>query len=166
MSASEHPPEWTANASGALEKSASPRRKRHEQHGASADLALAPRAEELADSLRDLVPASSASDEPTIRLLGLVLAHIERANLYLDERGILDRRGSPRAVLKVLSAWENTAARLLRDLGMTPASRAHLGLELVRTEAAVKSGADLSRLSRAELAEFRRLAAKAEATDA
>ena len=49
-------------------------------HGAQATLALAPRANEIANDLRSVVPARSPSDEPMILLAALVLARIERAN--------------------------------------------------------------------------------------
>jgi hypothetical protein len=49
---------------------------------------LAPRSAELADDLRAVVPAVSEADEPTIRLLALVLARVEAANEWLAERGI------------------------------------------------------------------------------
>lgn len=104
------------------------------RHGARAMLRLAPRAAELADELAALVPASSPSDEPTVRLLALVLARVEAANDYLAEHGILDENGVPRPVLKMLSTWENSAARLLDRLGCTPTSRGALGLSLVRAE--------------------------------
>src|SRR5213076_1745216 len=81
------------------------------KHGGAALLRLAPRAEELADDLREIVPAISEADEPTIRLLALVLARIETANGWLAEHGLFrNRRGDPQPVLKALSTWENTAA--------------------------------------------------------
>lgn len=103
-------------------------------HGARAMLRLAPRAEQIADDLREIVPARSDSDEPTIRLLALVLARIETANEWLDEHGLFrNGKGEPQAILKNVSTWENTASRLMDKLGLTPTSRAALGLDLART---------------------------------
>ncbi len=100
------------------------------RHGAYAVVALGPRVEELADQIRELVPAYSASDEITIRLLCLTLARLERSsdvtgNVPIEELGRLreNERG-----------WTNTARRLLNDLGMTPTSRAGLGLALVQAK--------------------------------
>jgi hypothetical protein len=100
------------------------------RHGAYAVVALGPRVEELADQIRELVPAYSPSDEITIRLLCLALARLERSsdvaeNVPIEELGRLrqDERG-----------WTNTARRLLNDLGMTPTSRAGLGLALVQAK--------------------------------
>lgn len=99
-------------------------------HGAYAIVALGPRVEELADQIRELVPAYSPSDEITIRLLCLALARLERssdvaANVPIEELGRLrqEERG-----------WTNTARRLLNDLGMTPTARAGLGLALVQAK--------------------------------
>jgi hypothetical protein len=101
------------------------------KHGARAELRLAPRAVELADGLRTIVPAASEADEPTIAVLALVLARIEAANTWLDEHGLFrDGKGNPQPVLSTLSTWENTASRLLDRLGCTPTARARLGLDL------------------------------------
>lgn len=99
-------------------------------HGASADIALAPRATELADYLRSIVPAAAESDEPTVRLLALTLARIETANEWIAEHGIFTgKAGKVQPVLKVLSTWENSAARLCDQLGLTPTARARLGVD-------------------------------------
>jgi hypothetical protein len=135
-------------------------------HGAKADLHLAPRAGELADGLREIVPARGEADEPTIQLAGLVLARVEAANRWLAERGIFqDERGVPQPVIKALSTWENTAARLLDRLGCTPASRAAIGLDLVRTSVAAQEHVDLSALSVEDLAQLRGILARAGGSD-
>jgi hypothetical protein len=96
---------------------------------------LAPRAEELRDEIASLVPAIGPSDEPAVKLLAWQLARCERANAWLDEHGLLTDSGAPQPVLRVLSTWENSAARLLDQLGMSPTSRARLGLDLSRAGA-------------------------------
>lgn len=99
-------------------------------HGAKADLALAPRAAELADYLREIVPARAESDEPTIRLLALILARVETANAWIAEHGIFTgKSGKVQPVLKALSTWENSAARLCDQLGLTPTAKARLGVD-------------------------------------
>lgn len=102
------------------------------RHGAFAVLRLAPRAEEIADEVRGLVPAGSPADEPALRLLALSLAQVEAATLYLAENGVVDSRGKPQGILKHLGTMTNTAARLCDRLGLTPTSRASLGLDLTR----------------------------------
>ena len=105
------------------------------KHGAYSVLKLAPRAEEISDEIRALVPARSEADEPAVRLLSLTLAQIEAAAAWVAERGIVDAKGNPQPVLKVMVAMTNTAARLADRLGMTPAGRAQLGLDLAKGEA-------------------------------
>lgn len=105
-------------------------------HGCYA-LAIPSRARELADDLRALLPAHSAADDPTVALAATVLSRIEAANLWLDEYGIFaNAKGAPQPILKALSTWENTAARLLDRLGMTPTARATLGLHIARAHEA------------------------------
>ena len=95
---------------------------------------LAPRAAELADGLRAIVPCYTGADEPTIRLLALVLARVEAASEFVAREGwfLPGGEGELQPVLRALSGWENTAARLCDRLGLTPTSRAQLGLDLVR----------------------------------
>jgi hypothetical protein len=103
------------------------------KHGAFSELRIPERAAELAAGLRAVVPALSDADEPTIRLLATVLARCEAAGEWLAEKGIFANDvGELQPVLRALSTWENTAARLLNDLGCTPTSRARLGLDLSR----------------------------------
>lgn len=101
---------------------------------------LAPRAEEIAADLREIVPSRSEANEPTIQLLALVLARVEAANAFLAEHGIFrpGGKGEPQAVLKALSTWENTAARLANDLALNPTAQAKLGLTVARTRDAAQ----------------------------
>lgn len=101
-------------------------------HGLYAPLSTSGRATEIADSLREVVPARAPADEAAIALLANILARVESAHAYLAERGLMDSRGTPRSLLKHLSTMENTASRLFRDLGLTPLSRAQLGLDVAR----------------------------------
>jgi hypothetical protein len=106
-------------------------------HGGTAVLRLSRRSSEIADGLREIVPTYSEADEPTIRLLALVLARIETVNDWLSEHGVFrTSRGDPQPILRSLSTWENTASRLADRLGLTPTSRAALGLDLARAHEA------------------------------
>lgn len=102
------------------------------RHGAFSKLRLEPRAAELVDEIRDLVPARSDADDPTIGLLALTFAQVEAATLYVAEHGIVDERGEARSILRHLGTMINTAGRLCDRLGLTPTSRAQLGLDLTR----------------------------------
>jgi hypothetical protein len=105
------------------------------RHSAHSTLRLAPRAAELAEELREVVPARSEADESAVRLLAMILARIEAAHDWLAEHGLLQAKGEPQPVLRALSTWENTAARLLDRLGLTAAGRAGIGLEIAKGEA-------------------------------
>jgi hypothetical protein len=103
------------------------------RHGAQvSSWRLAPRAEEIAAELAELVPASSPSDGPTVSLLATILCRLEIANAYVERNGLFDARGRPRPIVRLVSTWENSAGRLLDQLGMSPTSRARLGLDLTR----------------------------------
>ncbi len=105
-------------------------------HGVTASLHLAPRVAEIADDLIARVPAYAESDAPTVWLLAGVLAQIETGRDYLAEHGMLDGRGKPRPVMGILTTLQNSAARLCDQLGLSPTSRARLGVDLAK-------GADL-----------------------
>lgn len=116
------------------------------RHGAYAVVRLTPRAEELAAELRRLVPLATPIDGPAIDALALVLAQLERAMLVLSTvqtrevaaltSGGLDRddRDDLRRLAADARGWANTARRYFDMLGLSPASRLRLGLDLVRVE--------------------------------
>jgi hypothetical protein len=102
------------------------------KHGSYATVALGPRVDELADEIRDLVPVYTPSDEIALRLLCLALARQERAEAALAEADASDATKLRQDAL----GWANAARRLLNDLGMTPSSRAKLGLNVARARGA------------------------------
>lgn len=114
-------------------------------HGAYARLKLAPRAVKIADGLREVVPASSTADGVTIDALSLVLAQLERAHLVLatlqtrevervQSGGRLEsgERDDLRRLAQDARAWANVALRYLETLGLSPTSRARLGVDVAR----------------------------------
>ncbi len=121
------------------------------KHGSYALLRLQPRAKELAAELRELVPLSSPTDGPAIDALSLILAQAEHGGLVLatvqartweritrgEEPLTADERDDLRRLSADLRGWLNSAGRYFEALGMTPTSRARLGLDLVRTEDAL-----------------------------
>ena len=133
------------------------------RHGAYARLQLAPRAKEIAESLHDVVPVVSSCDAATIDVLGLVLAQLERAGAALaivqaadvdrlvagDDLGV-DRRDDLRRLAADSRGWANVALRYFDALGLTPTSRARLGLDIARARDALADLADEGRRIRAE----------------
>jgi hypothetical protein len=102
------------------------------RHGSYAVVALQPRAAEIADELRPLVPAYSTSDEIAVSLLAMALARLERAEEALAGAA----PGDAARLRQDALGWANAARRLLNDLGMTPSARAKLGLNLTRARGA------------------------------
>jgi hypothetical protein len=102
------------------------------KHGARSAILIPPRAEELAEGLREIVPTLTEADEPMIRLAATTMAQVERLTDYLEQHGILDGRGNPRPCTRFYFAAINSLHRQLRDLGCTPVSRAGMGYDLVR----------------------------------
>jgi hypothetical protein len=72
------------------------------KHGAFARFQLEPRARELAEDLRALLPSGSPIDDVAIRLLSLALAQVEAATLYVAAEGMVDSAGQPQPILKHL----------------------------------------------------------------
>lgn len=141
------------------------------RHGAYATLRLGARASEIAERLRTVVPAGAEADEPTVALLAVTLARVEaaeRALAGLDERieenplsvYLSDSREKLERLRADLRGWVHTAARLAEALGMTPRSRAQLGLAVQQLQQTFER----DRLSASEQSELRRLLVKAGAT--
>jgi len=103
-------------------------------HGVHSPRVVAERAESIRTQLFELVPVRTDADTPAITLLSNQLARISLVNDWLNEVGILDAKGEPRSVLGMLTRWENSAAKMCDQLGLTPTARVRLGLDLSRVE--------------------------------
>lgn len=113
------------------------------KHGCYSKLALSSRAKSLRDEVAELVPVQSEADGPAVDLLAGVLAQVERALLVLAVQQIeatnaAGVRAAPPAGLDRLAqdarGWIASATKLLDALGMTPLSRAKLGLSVAQTQ--------------------------------
>jgi hypothetical protein len=71
------------------------------------------------------------------------LARTRNLTEYLDRNGWLDGKGRPRPATKLLESAESTLLAYLRELGMTPASAAKLGVSL-KQASALDAQADLA----------------------
>ena len=83
------------------------------------------RAREIADSLRGDLGEVDAGSEVLLLALGTVLTRLEIAAEFIDEHGLVrpGKSAEPWPLLRLVSAWESQAVRLLDKLGMTPESR-------------------------------------------
>lgn len=74
-----------------------------------------------------------AADMPAVRLLADTLCRLDSISAYLERRGWEGEDGKPRPVLDYEARLRSQALDVMKELGMTPASRAKLGLDLART---------------------------------
>jgi hypothetical protein len=108
-------------------------------------IARDPRTVELAEQVRAVVPIRDAADEFAIQSLAILLVRIERAAAAIEELDAqFDAEGSgPLAVYlaegekfdalrKDLRSWLSVSERYFAALGLTPGSRARLGLDVAR----------------------------------
>jgi phage terminase small subunit len=90
--------------------------------------------------LRDAGGDLPAADTLAVRLLAEVLVRLDRVAADVRDHGWKDAKtGEPRPVLELEGRLRSEALTLARELGMTPASRAKLGLDLVRTDAELEA---------------------------
>src|SRR5262249_43406750 len=115
---------------------AGPGNRRALVHGVHAKVALGPRAEELAEAIRAVIPVYTGADEPMVRSAAMVAAQVETGNTWIAEHGWFDpESGEPYPLMRVLPTLHAELRRLLDALGCSPTSRARLGLDLIRSEA-------------------------------
>lgn len=73
------------------------------------------------------------ADGPTLELAARSLARVRAIDGWLEEHGYFGPGGKMRAAVEYADKATKTAADLLAALGMTPRSRAALGLDMART---------------------------------
>jgi phage terminase small subunit len=114
-------------------------------HGAYAVLSrerLDTKTQELAKALGEDAPVRDDDgglpryDTVVVEQLTEAMCRLEDIGDYLARRGWEDEHGKPRPVLDYEGKLRAHVLELLRDLGMTPAARAKLGLDLVKTQSA------------------------------
>jgi len=74
-----------------------------------------------------------AHDATLVRLAASCLCRIEDLEAHLRDHGILDAKGNVRPAVDLERRLRSEALGYLDALGMTPTSRARLGLDLTRT---------------------------------
>jgi hypothetical protein len=132
--------------------------QRARQHGAYARLPadrIDAKVRQVAEAIGEDAPVRAddgglpAHDTVVVRQLAEALCRLDDIADYLQRRGWEDENGKPRPVLEYEGRLRGHVLDLLRELGMTPAARAKLGLDLVRAQSAS------DRLLDADLAESR-----------
>ena len=133
--------------------------RRAESHGAYSSIArseLEGKLAEVHDALTADAPVREgdgslpAADGPAIRMAAEALVRLDRIGEFVERRGWEDESGNPRPVLEYEARLRGHALDLLKELGMTPASRAKLGVDLARTAGAAED-AEAARAARERL---------------
>ncbi len=118
-----------------------PGNKNNLKHGARAQVEprrLEAKVRELYDELAVDVPLQAAGGGPLpydrmmLRQLAEALCRLEDVSRWIDEHGFTDRKGRVRSVLKWEGSIRRQVVELLDRLGMSPASRARIGVDLAR----------------------------------
>jgi hypothetical protein len=100
----------------------------------------------IADEVRRSASWITASDEPAVRLLAVTLCRTERAVAAIEEADKLSSNPlSPylakdtalKALRDDVRGWVRLAAQLASELGLTPTSRARLGLDVAQSRRAL-----------------------------
>ncbi len=78
-----------------------------------------------------------AHDLITVRLLAITLCRLETCTAYVTKHGQFFKGGRVRPAVEVEDKLITRAANLADKLGMTPTSRAKLGLDLVHAQASL-----------------------------
>ena len=128
---------------------------------------LAARAAEHAAGLRDLVPGAIEADEIAVSSLALIVARIEAASHALatldgDDPSAQFRDNRGEKLRADAARWLRLALDYCTALGLTPSSRARLGIEVAEAQRAQREALDLARLDDDEVRALRQLVAKAE----
>jgi hypothetical protein len=96
------------------------------RHGAYALLKLRPRAAELADAIRQLVPGYVPAHEPAVQAAAMTGARLEKAMAALEDAGETELN----ALDGHARGWMRLWLSALDKLGLTPLAMSKLGLNL------------------------------------
>lgn len=113
--------------------------RRAVKHGAKAKpsaKAVQEKREALKAALASSAPVKDPADEFALTMIATTLCRLDSVGEWLDEHGPLDRKGKPRSA----ASWErrhtSSAMKQLAALGMTPQSRARLGVKAAQIDLA------------------------------
>ena len=117
-------------------------------HGATSIRTTDPGTQLLADHLAQVLQGEPQAllrpvDRPALESAAVLLRQRQRLEEWLNKHGPVDEKGQPRPALEVLIKVERALLEHLRELGMTPASRAKLGVDVARTFDLARALADV-----------------------
>ena len=129
---------------------APPANRRALRHGGYAQIAAEQLDEKVAEvyrALGDDLPLREGGEVPradaaALRLLAECLCRLESVADFLGRRGWQDDDGEVRPAVDLERRLRSEALDLLREMGLTPAARAKLGVELVRAAGAAEEAAE------------------------
>jgi hypothetical protein len=87
----------------------------------------------VAAPVRDSDGGLPVHDQEVVKMLATVLCRLDSLGQWLDKNGSLDRRGKVRSAANWERRLQSQALRFMKELGLTPSSRAKLGLNLAKT---------------------------------
>lgn len=139
-------------------KPAPPGNKRALRHGGYAEIAerdLEAKVAEVYSAIGEDLPLREDGEVPradaaALRLLAECLCRLESVSDFLGRRGWQDDDGEVRPAVDLERRLRSEALDLLRELGLTPAARSKLGVELTRAVSAAED-AEASRAARERL---------------
>lgn len=132
------PPKTPEGRQKALQNLVQYRPAKREHHGAHAvrwsDEPVQRKREEILRLLEgDVGAVLKPADQTTVGLLAVALRQVELLNRHLEEKGPILPSGQVRPALEMLAKLLKVALDYAGQLGMTPVSRARLGLDVART---------------------------------
>lgn len=111
--------------------------------------------------LRDPVTGDvPIADTVIVGLLAQTLARLEALNVHLQLKGPLDEKGNVRPAEEMALRLRREAAKYADQLGMTPLSRARLGLDLARGQRELDQAEAMAEAKRVRALVDGRLAAR------
>jgi Phage terminase, small subunit len=114
------------------------RARRHGGYAAVAVARLDAKVREVFDALaldaplRDADDDLPAADAAMVRLAAEALCRLEDVSAHVRDHGIIDAKGRVRPAVELEGRLRREAADYLESLGMSPRSRARLGLDVAR----------------------------------
>jgi hypothetical protein len=126
-------------------ETAIPGNRNAQQHGGYASIAteqLQAKEREVFLALNEDLPlrepdgSAPAADAVAVSLLAQALCRLDSVRSYLQRRGIEDGKGRLRPAVEVEGRLRREALDFAEALGLTPRSRARIGLDLVRAAGA------------------------------